>query len=266
MTTGGTRVLVPTLPGSTATSPLLVGNHSRPSSVRQDAGWNPPEHSSVGKPSLSPYVRQCNCFIWPSAQRLSSAWLTLMMPPWELIQKYPRPSSSMAQMMSFCSPCSFVMATKRPSLSRFSPLNVPIQSVPSLSRWRHCTKSLDRPSPRRNCRRTPCWRRPSPPPDMPNHKVPSGASITVRTSGKASSGSRASQVILPGSYRIKPMPVPMSNLRWAGPAARESGRRNLSIPAEIRTGIRSTQTNCHPRCRPRFGLARPARPTRHRDV
>src|ERR1044072_3763026 len=46
MTTGGGLVLGLRSAGLTETKPLVVENHSRPSCVRQAAGWEPSVHSS----------------------------------------------------------------------------------------------------------------------------------------------------------------------------------------------------------------------------
>src|SRR5438067_217230 len=78
-TLGATRFFFTSF-GSRTTRPLLVGNHSRPSAVRQPEGCIPPLHSSVGIPSPLPYVEQFTELVFPSAHAFNSALLTLIIP------------------------------------------------------------------------------------------------------------------------------------------------------------------------------------------
>ncbi len=97
MTTGAGRAERLVSAGSTTARPLLVVNHSRPSAVWHEAGCRPPEHFSVNMPSLRSYVRHGNG--WPVSANPFSALLAMRkMPPDELIQRFPNPSSSMSQM------------------------------------------------------------------------------------------------------------------------------------------------------------------------
>src|SRR5690242_12804403 len=121
----------------------------------------------------------------PSAHWFNCSFLTPKIPPCELNQKLPRPSSSISQITSFCSPCLVSIAENRPFLRRFNPPpKVPIHKVPSSSSRRHCTKSLERPLTRRNCCKVSPFNFPRPPPSMPNQTVPSLSCTTARTSGK----------------------------------------------------------------------------------
>src|SRR5271157_5910307 len=81
--------------GLMTTMPAVVGNHRRPSAVRQSDGCMPPEHWSEGMPSPKPYTRQSTALILPSAQSLSCCCGTRKIPLLELIQKFPRSSSAM---------------------------------------------------------------------------------------------------------------------------------------------------------------------------
>src|SRR6185503_19082576 len=67
-TTGGASWFTLVSDGSTTTSPLLVAKQMRPSASLPAAGCRPPEHSTDGRPSPSPYVRQAIDEDFPSAQ------------------------------------------------------------------------------------------------------------------------------------------------------------------------------------------------------
>src|SRR5437870_4947622 len=72
ITTGGGLVLGRNSAGLIVARPLMVGNQSFPSPLRQAAGCEPEVHSPVGKPSGFPYTRTWIKLVRPSAKSFKS--------------------------------------------------------------------------------------------------------------------------------------------------------------------------------------------------
>src|SRR5689334_217330 len=87
ITTGGGLVFRRSSAGFTVARPLMVGNQSFPSLLRQAAGCEPEVHSTVGKPSGLPKARAWIQLVSPSAQSFKSFFETRTRPALDPIHK-----------------------------------------------------------------------------------------------------------------------------------------------------------------------------------
>ena len=98
--TGGRIRFMRSCFGSTMTTPLAVPNHIRPSLVRHAGVCEAPLACCDSMPSFLPYQRGSIFATAPRSSASMSAHAKRAMPRFELTQKWPSPSSSMANTAS----------------------------------------------------------------------------------------------------------------------------------------------------------------------